>query len=306
MAGMRRSTKELLSNRKNSETIHDAIRRSKKISINRKSHRKSNDSQKPKLSFEHGKIVLGTKRLEASFLRADRASAEARISLNSPRLKASARRNDIKEKQTENKRLDKAFEVGTWLQNQVELPQYTIAFVENGYNSMEIIEQSLTESDLKHIGVEDGADLEEIMMAVQELRRKTWNKLGEAKQKIEEWKERWNNLYQKYAELLKESEAWQRTSKSKNLFKADVHNRKSNSIKRKMSNSIKRKSSNAMNRKSKSMKRKSSNQIKRKSSKRISSNEMNRKSKSRSIKRKSSPEMNRKWKSRSMNQRKTN
>ena len=63
-----------------------------------------------------------------------------------------------------------ANEVSEWLMNDVELPQYINIFMEEGYDKMDTIIQTMDEEDLKEIGINKRGHRKRIMFYVNRLK----------------------------------------------------------------------------------------------------------------------------------------
>ena len=84
--------------------------------------------------------------------------------------RVSRRRSSYEENQR--KTVKNAFAVGSWLQNDVLLPQYIDVLIKNGYDDMGTIEHTLKERDLLDIGIKVRGHRKKIMLFVKRLRTK--------------------------------------------------------------------------------------------------------------------------------------
>ena len=168
MAG-RRSTRK--SNRRISKIVflsdHDSDSTSSVTNMYdiRRSTRKSHKNDR--------KISLNSPRLRASARRASarRASERSRQRSSRKNSRQMVERTSIYENQ-QKEGVMKAFAVGSWLQNDVRLPQYIDSFIKNGYDDLSTIEHTLKERDLLHIGIKTRGHRKKIMMHAERLKTK--------------------------------------------------------------------------------------------------------------------------------------
>ena len=77
--------------------------------------------------------------------------------------------------QSEEMCMKRAFEVGKWMQNDLNLPQYIDTFIRNGYDDMETIKNTMTAKHLSKIGVKKKKHLKKIMNAIKRLKRESFS-----------------------------------------------------------------------------------------------------------------------------------